>query len=115
MSIIEIIYIVAIVFITTDIIKEIINIRSIKSRFTCNHCNTFHSEISQIDKCKNCHRTFNLKAETWEHFILHRVNRFPSNRKSDIHKFKDYRKLSIIEIAIDIGFISILLSNIIIN
>ena len=106
--------VVIIVFLITsvsfflDLLREILIYRDIKSCFYCGHCNTFNEEISRIDKCKKCHRNISIRENTWEHLVLHRVNWIPANSKSEVFKWKEYRKLSIIEIVIDTVAIIIL-------
>lgn len=110
-----IIWILALIIFLLNLIREILVYKDIKSNFYCSNCNTFNEEISRIYKCKQCHRTFKIKGNSWDHLLLHRVNWIPSNSKSDIFKWKDYKKLSIIEIAINIIAIFIIIMAIAIN
>lgn len=110
-----IIWIVALIIFLLNLIREIFVYKDIRSNFYCSNCNTFNGEISHIYKCKKCHRTFKIKGNSWDHLILHRVNWISSNSKSDIFKWKDYKKLSIIEIAINIITIFIIIMAIAIN
>lgn len=104
-----IVWVVAAILFMLNLIREILIYRDIKSAFYCSHCNTFNEEISRISKCSKCHRTFEIKGRSWEHLILHRVNWIPANSKSEVFKWKEYRKLSLIEITINIIAIIILL------
>lgn len=85
-----------------NLIREIVVYNSIKSNFYCPNCNEFNEEISRIGKCKKCHRTLKIKGNSWDHLILHRVNWIPTNSKSEVFKWREYRKLSLIEIALSI-------------
>lgn len=109
------IWIIALVIFLLNLVREIFVYRDIKSNFYCNKCNTFNEEISGIYKCKQCHRTFKIKGNSWDHLLLHRVNWIPTNSKSDIFKWKDYKKLSMIEITINIIAIVIICIAIAIN
>lgn len=93
---------VAIILFGLNLLREIWVYRDIKSNFYCSHCNTFNEEISHIDKCSKCHRTFKIKGNNWDHLLLHRVNWIPTNSKSEVFKWKEYKKLSLIEITINI-------------
>ena len=103
-----IIWSIGLILFGLNLLREIYVYRDIKSNFYCTHCGTFHMEVSRIDKCSKCHRTFKIKGNSWDHLILHRVNWIPTNSKSGVFKWKDYKKLSIIEITINIFAISIL-------
>lgn len=84
-----------------NLLREIFVFKDIKSCFYCGHCNTFNEEISRIGKCKKCHRTIKIKGNTWDHMLLHRVNWIPAKSKGEVFKWKDYKKLSIIEITVN--------------
>ena len=99
---------IAFLLLVLNLIREIFVFRDIKSTFYCEHCNHFNKEISRNDKCEQCHRKMKIKGKTWEHLILHRVNWIPTKSKSDVFKWVEYRKLSVIEISINIGMMLIL-------
>lgn len=92
---------IAIVLFGINLLREIFTFRDIKSNFYCSNCNTFNDEISRIGKCKNCNRTFKIKGKTWDHLLLHRTNWIPTYSKGEVFKWKEYRKLSVIEIALN--------------
>lgn len=115
MTVSIIIFIIAIVVFILNLLREIYVYRDIKSNFYCTYCNTFNEEISRIDKCKKCHRTFKIKGNNWDHLLLHRVNWIPTNSKSEVFKWKEYRKLSLVEITINCTAICILLISIILS
>ena len=98
-----------------NLIRELFTLRDIKSNFYCSNCGTFHDEISNNSNCKKCHRRFNINGNTWDHLILHRVNWIPSKSSNEVFKWKDYKKISIIEITVNILLIVILVINILIN
>ena len=102
-----IIFGVALLLLILNLIREIFTLRDIKSNFYCSHCNTFNEEVSNRYVCKSCKRKFNIKGDTWDHLILHRVNWIPSKSKNDVFKWKDYRKLSLIEITVN--FVAIII------
>lgn len=83
-----------------NLIRELFVLRDIKSTFYCNHCNTFNNEISNKYICKSCKRKIQIKGNTWDHLIIHRVNWIPTKSKNEVFKWNDYKKLSIIEIAV---------------
>lgn len=102
------VFIIIEILLYLNLLREVFVIRDIKSNFYCGNCNTFNEEISNIGNCSNCHRKFKIKGNQWDHLILHRVNWIPTKSKSEVFKWKDYRKLSIIEITINIIFILIM-------
>lgn len=113
-SVLNIIFIIVALLLICNALREVFVIRDIAYTFTCKHCNTFHPKISNIDRCYNCKRSFKIKDKSWEHLILHRVNWVSSNTKSEVLIFKDYIKLSIIEITLSILGALILIINVII-
>lgn len=115
MSIFPILSAIFIVLLVLNIIREIFNIRSARDAFTCKHCGTFNSVMSNISKCKKCNRSIKIRKESWEHTIIRRVNWLPSESKTEEIKFSDYLKLPYIEMAISIIIIGILVTNILIN
>lgn len=102
MNISLIIFIIGELLFLYNLLREIIVYKSIKSCFYCKHCSTFNEEISRISKCKQCKRTLEFKGGSWDHLILHRVNWIPANSKSEVFKWKEYRKLCTIELTINI-------------
>lgn len=92
-----------------DLIRELTVLRDIKSTFYCTHCNTFNEEISRIGKCKKCSRKMKIKGNTWEHLLIHKVNWITTDSGSEVFKWKEYRKLSLVEITLDICAIIILI------
>lgn len=111
----EIIVLIAIAVFGFDTLRELMVLRDIKSCFYCSNCNTFLKEFIQGDKCEKCHRTINVKGKTWDHLIIHRVNWIPTKQDRTILKWKEYKKLSLIEIAVDIGAMAILSLSLIIK
>lgn len=97
-----VIFVIALILFGLNLLREIWVYRNIKSNFYCNHCGNFSDEISRIDKCKQCHRTFKIKGNSWDHLLLHRVNWIPTKSKSEVFKWKEYKILSLIEITINI-------------
>lgn len=97
-----IIFGIADILVIINLIREIIVLKSIKSKFICTNCKTFNKEISQNHNCEMCRRRFNVHTETWEHLLIHRVNWMQAKDKNRVYKWKEYKILSIIEIALTI-------------
>lgn len=110
-----IIFTIAIILLLLNLLKEISVFMDIKSNFYCSHCNAFNEEISHIGKCKKCNRTFKFKGGSWDHLILHRVNWILTNSKGQVYKWKEYKRLSLIEITITCTAICILIIAIILE
>lgn len=112
---VALVWIIITFFLLLNIVRELMNIRDIKSRFTCENCGTFHNEVTELSNCKKCHRNMNIKQGSWWHLITSRTNRIGYDSKSTIYNYKQYRKLSIIEIAISICATLIMLAAIVIT
>lgn len=113
----KIITVIGILLFGYNIIREILVYRDIKSYFYCYHCNTFNPEIAHVGKennCIKCHRSFKIKEKQWDHIILHRVNWIPASGSKEVLRWKEYRKLSVIEITISSVCLAILLINLVI-
>lgn len=98
--VIALVWIIITVFLLLNIVREILNIRDIKSRFICDNCGTFHDEVTELSSCKKCHRNMNIKQGSWWHLITSRTNRIGYDSKRTIYNYKQYKKLSVIEIVI---------------
>lgn len=108
-----------ILFIIPDIIliliciKEYTNMEKCKSIFTCDNCGRFLHTIQYGDKCTKCHRTINIRSESWEHFMIFRYTYIDANNKRYRYRYKEYEKWFIIDIAICIiGIIALTLMSI---
>ena len=98
----KIVFLITAIAFGINIIREILVYRDIKSFFYCGHCNTFNDEISRGGKCSKCNRSLKIKGKQWQHLLLHRVNWIPAKGDREVFKWKEYKKLSVIEITLSI-------------
>jgi len=110
-----IIFSIACIIAILNLIREIFVYRDIKSNFYCEHCHCFNEEISTITKCRQCHRSIEIKSKNWEHLLLHRVSWTPSKHENVVLKWSDYKKVPSYEIALSIFMIITLLIAIALN
>lgn len=101
--------VVLIVFIL-NLLRTILVYRDIKSTFYCKHCGNFNDEICLLDKCKQCNRTISFKSNNWRYFLLHRENGISSFNKSMKYVWKDYKKVCITELTLNIVAIIIFIA-----
>lgn len=108
-----IIFSIAILLFSIDILNELNILRDIKNTFTCSNCGTLITEYRHNYKCDKCNKKVKIESKTWEHFLLRKVN-WTSTINRDIKLcYSDYTKLSKREITICIICIGILILGII--
>jgi len=109
-----IIWLIVILFLIINIIREVFVYKEIKSNFICTHCGELNTQIYKDCNCIKCHRRFKIKGDNWDHLITHRVNWISPYNGKDI-VLNDYKKLPIIEISISLVAIVIITAAIIIT
>lgn len=107
--------IIAIILFVINIVREIRTYIDTKSSFYCKHCGNFNENISSIGKCKKCHRDFKIRDKNWNHLLLHKVNYISAKSKSQEFKWKEYKKICLIEISLSMTAVSIVVIDILIN
>lgn len=98
------------------IIKEVLNLVSLRSFFKCEHCGQFNGIIRhKVTKCEKCGRVLKISNRTWYHMLIHRVTEITKKNKRYEYVYKSYLKYSIIEISVCSGILLVLLCGIVLE